>query len=251
MAITFHLLIAACNSPISSSRTPTSIHELFLIARTNTFSIWATEADRQTAQDILVAIQSSSDQICADLQTACQFPVTVEIYVDQASFDKYVMNPEMRGFFAISGEQDLIQIVSPANPSPHEISYEDGVLVAVHEFTHLALDALNPALPAWLDEGTAVYLAPHKLYTTVCQMAFPFELVPSFRQLTEDYESVQAPDLFAYTAVDYIISEFGLDKLNLLLRTPDDLEHVLGVSQAAFEENWHQFIRAHYHNYSP
>jgi hypothetical protein len=251
VAITVHLLIAACNSPASSSMTPTSTNELLLMARTNPFSVWATEADRQTAQDILVAIQSGSGQVCADLQTACQVPIKVEVYPDQISFDQHVMNPEMRGFFAISGEQSLIQMVSPANPSPHEISYDDGVLVAVHEFAHLALDEVNPTLPTWLDEGAAVYMGPHKLYTTVCQIAFPFEMVPSFRQLMEDYESVQAPDLFAYTAVDFIVNELGLEKLNLLLRTPDDLEHVLGVSHAAFEENWHQFIRAHYHNYKP
>ena len=246
-----YLLIAACNSPASSSRTPTSNNELMLMARTDTFTVWATEADRQTAQDILVAIQSSSGQVCADLQTACQVSITVEVYPDQTSFDQNMMNQEMHGFFAISGEQHLIQMVSPANPSPHKISYNDGVLVGVHEFAHLVLDEVNPALPTWLDEGAAVYIGPHKLYTTVCQMAFPFEMIPSFRQLMEDYESVQAPDLFAYTAVDFIVNEFGLEKLNLLLRTPDDLEHVLGVSQAAFEENWHQFIRAHYHNYKP
>jgi hypothetical protein len=242
------LLVTACNRNTPRSLSPISTNELFLVSQSDTFSVWAAEADKQTALDILAAIRTGSGQVCMDLQTDCQFSVMVEIYPDQSSFDEHVMDPEMRGFFAISGNGDTIQIVSPANPSPHKISYEDGVLVAVHEFAHLALDEINPNLPPWLDEGAAVYIGPHTPYTTVCQIAFPFEMIPSFEQLVNHYDEVQAPDLFAYTAVDFIVHEFGLETLNLLLRTPDDLEQVLGISQAGFEAGWHEFIRAHYHN---
>ncbi|MGE5374473.1 MAG: hypothetical protein ACM3XO_05395 [Bacteroidota bacterium] len=223
---------------------------LILIQESDSHAIWAAQTDRQTARDILAALQANSEQICADLQTKCRFPVLVEVYPDQASFDKHVMNPEMRGFFAISGFPHTIQMVSPANPAPHQVSYEEGVSVAVHEFVHLALDEVNDELPIWLDEGTAVYLAPHRRYTRVCEQAFPFELVPSFRQLEEDYEDIQAADLFAYTAVDFIVSRYGMETLNSLLHTPQDLEQILGLSQEEFEESWLRFMRTHYHNHS-
>jgi hypothetical protein len=243
------LLFTAFNRNTPRSLRPILTNELFLVSQSGTFSVWAAEADKQTALDILAAIQTGSRQVCMDLQTDCQFSVMVEIYPDQSSFDEQVMDSEMRGFFAISGNGDTIQMVSPANPSPHKISYEDGVFVAIHEFAHLALDEINPQLPPWLDEGVAVYIGPHTTYTTVCQVAFPFEMIPSFEQLVNDYHEVQAPDLFAYAAVDFIVHEFGLEKLNLLLRTPDDLEQVLGISQAGFEAGWHEFIQAQYRNY--
>ncbi len=234
--------------PTSTSTSIPSRHGLHLLIEANQTSIWAEEADRQTAQDVFSALQANSMQICKMIQTECRFPLVVEIYPDQASFDEYVINPEMHSYFAISGSPHIIQMVSPANPAPHTISYEDGVLVAVHEFTHLALDEVNTDLPTWLDEGTAVYLGPHQLYTTACQSAFPFELTPSFQELEQNYDRIQAPDLFAYTAVDFVIHQYGLEKLNQLLRTPEELENILDVSKKAFEENWQYFIRTQYQN---
>ena len=75
------------------------------------------------------------------------------------NFQRQFMNRAMRGYFALSGN-GRIQIVSPANSGRDALSYEDGVGVAVHEFVHLALDQIDPELPDWLEEGTAVYLAP-------------------------------------------------------------------------------------------
>jgi hypothetical protein len=233
---------------ITTNPTLGALSGLARVVNTDRLSVWAAEADRQVAQDVAQAIQSNSEKICAELRTACQFQVVVEIHPDQASFDRHVMNQDMRRYFALSGYPYTIQIVSPANPAPHKISYEDGVLIAVHEFVHLALDEINPALPAWLDEGTAVYLRPHEPYTTVCQFAFPFEMIPSFRQLAEAYGDLSAPDLFAYTAVDFIVHEYDMDKLNRLLRAPEDGEKILRVSSAVFEDRWHRFMHAHYHN---
>ena len=155
------------------------------------------------------------------------------------------MNPDMHGFYAISGS-NIIQMVSPSNPAPHEISYQDGVLVAVHEFVHLALDEVNPEMPAWLDEGTAIYLGSHEAYSTVCQQNFPFEMTPSFTQLETAYEAVSAADLFAYSAVDFIAHRFGLENLNRLLREPGDMRAILGISPAEFGVQWHEFISKEY-----
>jgi hypothetical protein len=232
-------------SPISATSNKT--HGLSLEVDTGTLSIWTTESDRLTAQDVARAIESTAGGICSSLQTPCQFSTVVEIYPDQASFDQHVMNRHMRGYFAVSGQPYKIQLVSPANPQPHQISYRDGVQVAVHEFVHLALDEINPSLPAWLDEGTAVYFGPHDLYVSVCQSAFPIELSPSFQQLTESYEDVTAPDLFAYAAVEFIVHEYGVDQLNQLLRSPEELEGILGVSPAEFEARWRSFMKDQYH----
>ena len=240
---------ARCSSDILTPSTQASLAELVLVAQAESISVWATETDMQTAQDILVAVQAGSAHICAELQTSCEFPIKIEVYPNQASFDEHILNREMRGYFAISGGGQMIQMVSPANPAPHNIKYEDGVQVAVHEFIHLALDEVNPELPLWLDEGMAVYLGPHAPYTMVCQYAFPFEMTPSFRQLEHDYRGIPVPDLFAYTAVDFIVDEYGMEKLNTLLRRPKELEKVLEASTPDFEEDWQRFLRTRYRNY--
>jgi hypothetical protein len=33
------------------------------------------------------------------------------------------------------------------------MSYADGLMIAAHEFTHLALNEVNPRLDGWLQEG--------------------------------------------------------------------------------------------------
>ena len=237
--------MAACSNTPSAPVAPTQANELTLMADSGLLSVWAIAAEDQAAQDILAALQANSKEVCNDLQTACQFSVAIEIYPDQASFDEHVMNPDMRGFYAISGS-NTIQMVSPSNPAPHEISYEDGVLVAVHEFVHLALDEVNPQMPTWLDEGTAIYLGPHEAYRIVCQQKFPFEMTPSFPQLETAYDSVAAADLFAYSAVDFVVHRFGLEKLNRLLRQPENMRAILGISPTVFEERWHEFISHEY-----
>jgi RNA polymerase sigma-70 factor (ECF subfamily) len=232
---------------VTVTSTQDSVTGLTLVIEASKLTVRAAESDRRTAQDVAQAIRAEAEDICAELQTPCQFSTVVEIYPDQTSFDQHVMNQNMRGYFALSGYPYQIQMVSPEHPAPHKISYQDGVQVAVHEFVHLALDEINPALPAWLDEGAAVYLGPHEPYAVVCQFAFPFELIPSFQRLTEAYEEVSAPDLFAYAAVDFIVHEYGMDRLNQLLRVPEDLESILGISPVMFDDRWQSFMQTQYH----
>lgn len=191
--------------------------------------------------DIAAALRQGAPAVCAALGIACDFPVTVEVFADQAAFDRGVMNPAMRGYFALSGD-GRIQMVSPANSGRDELTYEDGVGVAVHEFVHLALDQIAPELPDWLEEGTAVYLGPHDAYDRACREQLAGVALPSLQQMRRQYADVPAADLFAYALVASIVAADGLDGLNALLRAPDDWERALGRSAADVERAWREFV---------
>ncbi len=191
--------------------------------------------------DIATAIGAGAPGSCAALQVACDFPVAVEVYADQASFDRAVMNPDMRGFFALSGN-GRIQVVSPANSGRADLSYEDGVGVAVHEFVHLALDQIAPELPDWLEEGTAVYLGPHAPYDRACREQLSGLALPRLADLRDHYGEVPAPDLFAYTLVASIVDAHDVTALNALLRAPAALEATLGLPAAEIEAAWWTFV---------
>lgn len=191
--------------------------------------------------DIAAALNAGAPAVCAALDIACDFPVTVEVFADQAAFDRGVMNPDLRGFFSLSGD-GRIQMVSPANSGRAELAYEDGVGIAVHEFVHLALDRIDPELPDWLDEGTAVLLGPHEVYDHACRAQLAGVDLPTLDDLRQHYAEVPAADLFAYTLVASIVATDGLDGLNALLRAPDDLEGALGRSVPEVEKEWRGFV---------
>lgn len=194
-------------------------------------------------RDVEAAVRAAAPGICAALLIPCDFPVMVEIYPDQTAFDRAVMNPEMRGFFAASGD-GRIQMVSPANVSSRDLTYEEATGIAAHEFVHLALDRIAADLPDWLEEGTAVYLGPHEVYDAARGEPTLLAMAPSFARLRDEYDDVTAADFFAFTAVEYLVLTYGLDALNALLRDPVDLEGALGVSAEEFGAAWRAAIGA-------
>jgi RNA polymerase sigma-70 factor, ECF subfamily len=184
--------------------------------------------------------------VCRDLRCDFQRTVSVELFADQESLDRLGMNPRMRGSYAYSGD-GRIQMVSPRNPVPNlPVGYETRVLIAVHELAHLVLNEVNPRLPLWLNEGVATFVGPHAPYSFVCRNRFPFDRVPQLRDLQQSYATVPAADLFAFTVVDFIVAEYGMDALNRLIRAPDALEQIAGGDLAEFERRWRAFMEQRY-----
>lgn len=234
--------------PLSTESLPVNTDQLLftLVYYAGNFAVYGTEDDQQTIQDVAVALQANAQNINHELDIDFDEPIVVEIFPDQDSLDQFGMNPEMQGYYAYSGNQ-RIQLVSPRNPTNlPEIDYEQRVLIAVHEYVHLAINTINTNLPVWLNEGIAVYIGPHDIYTFVCQNEFPFEHVPSFSMMEQSYYSVSYADLFAYSLVEYIAREYGQEKLNRLIRSPENLEEILSESSTDFEQGWKKFMEAYY-----
>jgi len=227
-------------TPTASSDTP-----LALLRHVDDLQIFGAPQDQAAIDDIAEAVKKQAPIACALLGHDCAIRAVIEVYPDQQSFDRHVMNPKYRGFFAISG-YGKIQVVSPAMLAPHApLSYEERKLIAVHELVHLVLNDINPNLPPWLGEGMAVYAGPHAVYSAVCEQGFPFDMMPRLQSLLDAYDNVPAADLFAYTVVWYIASEHGLDRLNALIRAPDRLETLLGSSTEQLEFQWRDFVGRH------
>jgi hypothetical protein len=223
------------STPTATPRPPTATPPAGLI------SVTGPGVPSNVLDDIATALRQGAPGVCAALDVACDFPVTVEVFADQAAFDRGVMNPEMRGYYALSGD-GRIQMVSPANSGRDELSYEDGVGVAVHEFVHLALDQIDPELPDWLEEGTAVYLGPHTVYDRACRQQLAGVDLPPLADLRYRYSDVPAADLMAYTLVASIAGDDGYEALNALLHAPEAMEATLARSTAEVEAEWRTFV---------
>lgn len=119
--------------------------------------------------------------------------------------------------------------------------------MAVHEFAHLIINEINRNAPVWLNEGIASYLgSPDGQYEKISKMVF--QIVPeiNFAELENSYFKLKAPDVYSYSAVAFIISEFGKDKLNCIIRNPEKMYSVLKTDQATFNRQWHNFIKKNY-----
>jgi hypothetical protein len=217
-----------------------------LVQQAGIFTVYGVDGDQQAVRDVAEALQEQALQINHTFDHDYRDPITVEIFPDQESLNQYGMNPNMQGYYAYSAD-GRIQMVSPRNPTPQaEVDYSQRVLIAVHEYVHLVNNAINPNMPLWLNEGVAVYMAPHDLYTYVCQNMFPFEKIPSLTEMEQSYDSVPAADLFAYALVDFIAHQYGQEKLNLLIRGPDKFEDILGDARSKFERHWREYMNQNY-----
>jgi hypothetical protein len=232
MSSLFLFLLAGCAQP----------HVARNDASTSRLTVSAPPGD-PAGQDVMEAIESQREVICQALEMECTFPVEVELFASQADFDAHAMNPDYRGYYAISG-QGKIQMVTPRiAPAGRDVPYEERVKIAVHEFVHLTLDQIDPNLPDWIDEGTAVYLGPHGLYDQALQQGITAKMLPGLPDLVESYDSVPAADLFAYTLVCFIVERDGLDRLNALLRSAAEREQYIEQLQ---EAEWQRFLEQAY-----
>ena len=156
--------------------------------------------DESVLVDLRRSLYRRAPVICAGLETPCRFAVAVVVFRDQARSD--AANPKMRGYFAYSGN-GKIEMVSPAQGRSRGLSYRDGLMIAAHEYTHLALNEVNPHLVDWLQEGAAVYFGPREgrqVYDRACLRVRDRPL-PPIQELTMHYDSVAAAVLLAYTLV--------------------------------------------------
>ncbi len=239
--------LAGCQSTPTQTTLPTAPgSKMILLQQVEIFLIYGEPGSAEDAIEVAGALQTLAPQIRRDLDFDYQLPVTVELFPDQAALDRDGMNPEMQGYYAYSGGQH-IQMVSPTNLIPNlNIPYAQRAQIAVHEFAHLVNNAINPQLPAWLNEGAATVVGPHDAYAYACQHAFPFEQIPPFSALEQEYSSVPAADLFAYAAVDFIVQHYGQETLNQLIRRPEAFEEILDP-RSVFEQKWREYMRGKYH----
>ena len=133
--------------------------------------------------------------------------------------------------------------------------------IAVHEFTHavvlkLLLDHENARIdsdsfqaklskfPVWLWEAVSVYEAgqfrdPQKF------SLFVNGSYPRLDDLNDRSKRLNIYDV-GYTLIEYILHQYGNDKLIALIKNYGDLPAVLNVSEKEFSKGWYDFVEDRY-----
>jgi len=135
---------------------------------------------------------------------------------------------------------------------------------AVHEFTHCVqlniliskeINALAPGdaqnfdkafekkfaeeYPQWFWEAICTYEASE---INALSVKYAMRSKPDLNRLNESSQIY----LVGYTLIEYIVETWGKDKLPELITSYVDLERVLKVTEAEFEEGWNKFVKEKY-----
>jgi predicted transcriptional regulator len=124
--------------------------------------------------------------------------------------------------------------------------------VAVHELAEIIIHKINPSPPYWLRQGIAAYegewLDKNWIQSIIADKAAKNELPPSLTTLSSDYKAFgdNFGYVYAYTIVEFIVEEYGYDKLGMLLREPGNFRDIFKFSEDEFCTEWLNFLNERY-----
>ncbi len=110
-----------------------------------------------------------------------------------------------------------------------------------HEFTHNVTMALakDDHQPDWLLDGIAMYLAQEKDKSEPYYEELLKNGIPQMYTLKKNDKDRY---IYGYSMVEYIIEEYGREKLVELLMEYGDIQKVLNISDDEFRDCWIKFL---------
>lgn len=121
----------------------------------------------------------------------------------------------------------------------------DGLTAVLHEFIHNV--HMNKTgikyLDRWLVEGLAMYYSQiDDFFGKNNYQKYVSEGLPSNIFVNSQIEEFIIPYMYGYTMVEYILKEYGQEKLMDIINEYGDLEKVLGITYDEFSEGWRLFV---------
>ncbi|RKN70558.1 RNA polymerase sigma factor [Paenibacillus ginsengarvi] len=204
----------------------------------------------QVREDLIGELESRVERITKLLQHQPAERLTIEIYPDLNAFHRAVGELDAPDWFMGVIDGATIKIVSPLNPGPAH-TYKSVLQSTVHLFTILMVKEVNPVTPKWLYQGLGGYeaglMTKDHIRHSIRKMV-EHDDVPTFEDLEDhswDFERRKGFQ-FAYSLAEFILREYGEDRLNRLIRKPADFEDAFQCSESAFRIRWITFLKEHY-----
>ncbi|MBU1369085.1 MAG: hypothetical protein KJ578_04025 [Bacteroidetes bacterium] len=224
---------------------------LSLVKESQHFAFYSTKADIGVLDSLAIILEKNYARITNRLGIEIDKKINVKVFPDVKSFHIAVNYPDSPDWVVGSCVGDELLMVSPLNPgSVH--SYESLMQVVVHEFVHIAVyytcgDKVLSALPKWLNEGYAQYEAG-QLNDRVRKSveASLRDKAPNWAQLNAA-SAMEFGHMNGYaisvSIVEFLVDTYGIDKLVLLIKAPDDLDTIYGFPENTLEEQWVRYVK--------
>lgn len=219
-------------------------------------TVYYYSGSRGRAEEILEASLDSAHRLAEDAGVEYNHPMKIWVYASKSDMD-----PALPQSSATYQERTVTLGVRLSSEVMALLGNHPEVLDTVaHEVSHMVIHQAieNPfgQLPAWLDEGLAMYAqgelpVGHRLEL---ERAKQTDNLMSVRSLTSYVGDPTKVNLFyaqSYSFVDYLIETYGRDKMNELLGkyregTTDNaaLLGVYGFDVQGLDQRWREWIGA-------
>jgi len=255
MKVRFIVLNVLCMAILVGSTLPESVGQntdsLYLAKESMHFNFYSTPGDVPVLDTLAKTLESNYSRITDQLGVQIGGKINVKVFPDIKSFHAAIHSPDAPDWMVGAWNGYALVMVSPLNPgSVH--TYESLMQVIVHEFVHLAVyyargDKGLDGLPRWLGEGYAQYEAgqinDHIRKYVASSLAGTAP--PSWAQL-DSVSDMEFGNMGGYglsvTIVDFLVATYGMDKLVLLIKEPENIELIYGLPKDTLEKQWIQYL---------
>jgi hypothetical protein len=207
--------------------------------------------------ELMDAVQAALSRLSENTGAELTNPVRLYIYATSADLRGSMIFPqEWTGGVAFT-QYGIIAI----GISPDTASLAWGKRAIAHELTHLVVHQVtfNPynSLPTWLDEGLAVNSEGElqSEFAAALSQAISNDTLISTRSLASPFSAYSEEATLSYAesyeAVNYLITEFGRERMQELLNTfrqgagyDEALEKVYGFDMDGLNDRWQASLKA-------
>jgi hypothetical protein len=238
-------LLSGCNKNKEVTET---IDKFELQFDTEHFKFNSKKQDKECLKDLSDALEDNYKRITSDLHINLNRKVDVYIYSDLDTYHKAINQPDAPKWAVGNADPSsgTIHMVNPLNGDGRP--YSDFMKVIIHEFTHVVVINMNSniySIPLWLSEGIATYEAKQYSGNEVKSISPKLGATP-LKDLESDYINFgnKSGYQISYSVVEYMIKNYGYDKVIDYIKYPDQVEKILGVSKEELQKNWLDYVNS-------
>lgn len=231
-----------------------NIDSLNLAKESQHFVFYSTHSDIEVLDSLAITLENNFSRITNRLGIQIDEKINVKVFPNVKTFHVAINYPDAPDWVVGSSNGYELMMVSPLNPgSVH--TYASLMQVVVHEFVHIAVSYARgdkgwTTLPRWLSDGYAQYEAGQinehtrrSVKSSILEKA-----PPTWTQLNTasamEFGNMNGYE-FSATIVEFLIVKYGIDKLVLLIKEPENIETIYGLSKDTLEKQWIQYIEAY------
>ncbi len=215
------------------------------------FNFYSSPGDIKVLDSLAKTLENNYVRITNHLGKQIDKKINVKVYPTLKAFHIAIHYPDSPDWVVGSSNGKELMMVSPLNPgSVH--TYESLLQVIVHEFVHIAVayarDNNIPGSSRWLNEGYAQYEAGqvNDAVRKSAESSVTTKAPPGWTQLDSlpvmEFGNINGYALSA-TIVEFLVLTYGMDKLVLLIKEPENIESIYGLSKDSLEKQWIGYLK--------